>query len=76
MSIIGRRRFYPSELRPSIIRRDERREMEEGRAKKVTREAKEDRDGYGEDRRDICRGWWRITRADGRMGEDMARGNR
>ncbi|CAL1675245.1 unnamed protein product [Lasius platythorax] len=32
MSIIGR--FYPSELRPSIIRRDERREMEEGRAKK------------------------------------------
>lgn len=54
MSIIGRRRFYPLELRPSIIRRDERREMEEGRAKKATREEKkEERGGHGEDCRDV-----------------------
>lgn len=34
-SIIGRRRFYPSELRPSIIRKGRMwREMEEGRMKK------------------------------------------
>lgn len=76
MSIIGRRRFYPSELRPSIIRRDERREMEEGRAKKVTRERRRRRETDTARIVGICRGWWRITRADGRTGEDMARGNR